>query len=284
MSSGDQFQRPISVRGAWAACQVVRTLVGFPGTQAAPRAGGRQVERRVVRSTTGCPCGRSPARRRLRSRRGYRPVGFGPGGASGLFGRGCGLRGLGSRGGRTARLPWHGGHGRRTARRGAARGRPGRAARPVTPNVGACPPGRGGRTFGAGGGGCGAAGRARRRRGRGVAAEGLGRTARLPRRPASRRGSRARRHRRSRRCAGRRVGGHGPLLRGAVRESTIPTRSRLWGVQGERGSSARRGRCASVASSPASAPSNFTVKPEQPEQPAEQKSAMTRPSRICPRQ
>ena len=50
-----------------------------------------------------------------------------------------------------------------------------------------------------------AAGRARRRRGRGVAAsrddlqaEGLGRTARLARRPASRRGSRARRHRRSR--------------------------------------------------------------------------------------
>ena len=46
----------------------------------------------------------------------------------------------------------------------------GRAARPVTPNVGACPPGRGGRTFGAGGGGCGAVGRAKRRRGRGVAA------------------------------------------------------------------------------------------------------------------
>ena len=47
----------------------------------------------------------------------------------------------------------------------------GRAARPVTPNVGGCPPGRGGRTFGAGGGGCGAAaGRAKRRRGRGVAA------------------------------------------------------------------------------------------------------------------
>ena len=45
-----------------------------------------------------------------------------------------------------------------------------RPARPVTPNVGACPPGRGGRTFGAGGGRCGAAGRARRRRGRGVAA------------------------------------------------------------------------------------------------------------------
>ena len=97
--------------------------------------------------------------------------------------------------------------------------RPGR----VTPNVGACPPGRGGRTFGAGGGGCGTAGRARRRRGRGVAAspsrddlqaEGLGRTARLVRRPASRRGSRARRHRRSRRCARRRVGGHGPRLRG----------------------------------------------------------------------
>ena len=42
--------------------------------------------------------------------------------------------------GRTARLPWHGGHGGRTGRRGAARGRPGRAARPVTPNVGACPP------------------------------------------------------------------------------------------------------------------------------------------------
>ena len=39
-------------------------------------------------------------------------------------------------------------------------------------------------------------------------AEGLGRTARLARRPASRRGSRAHRHRRSRRCAGRRVGGH----------------------------------------------------------------------------
>ena len=55
--------------------------------------------------------------------------------------------------GRMARLPWHGGHGGRTGRRGAARGRPGRAARPVTPNVGACPPGRGGRTFGAGGGG-----------------------------------------------------------------------------------------------------------------------------------
>ncbi len=45
-------------------------------------------------------------------------------------------------------------------------------------------------------------------------AEGLGQTARLARRPASRRGSRARRHRRSRRCAGRRVGGHGPRLRG----------------------------------------------------------------------
>ena len=101
--------------------------------------------------------------------------------------------------------------------------RPGR----VTPNVGACPPGRGGRTFGAGGGGCGTAGRARRRRGRGGAAspsrddlqaEGLGRTARLARRPASRRGSRARRHRRSRRCARRRVGGHGPRPAGAVRE------------------------------------------------------------------
>ena len=66
----------------------------------------------------------------------------------------------------------------RRGRRGAARGRPGRAARPVTPNVGACPPRRGGRTFrwsavrrnGAGGGGCGASGRARRRRGRGIAA------------------------------------------------------------------------------------------------------------------
>ena len=45
-------------------------------------------------------------------------------------------------------------------------------------------------------------------------AEGLGQTAGLARRPASRRGSRARRHRRSRRCAGRRVGGHGPRLRG----------------------------------------------------------------------
>ena len=38
-------------------------------------------------------------------------------------------------------------------------------------------------------------------------AEGLGRTARLARRPASRRGSGARRHRRSRRCAGRRLWG-----------------------------------------------------------------------------
>ena len=73
----------------------------------------------------------------------------------------------------------------------------GRAARPVTPNVGACPPGRGGRTFGAGGGGCGAAGRARRRRGRGVAASptakpaaarpsalSTGSGSRVPRRPA----------------------------------------------------------------------------------------------------
>ena len=40
--------------------------------------------------------------------------------------------------------------------------------------------------------------------------EGLGRTARRARRPASRRGSRAGRHRRSRRWAERRVGGHGP--------------------------------------------------------------------------
>ena len=70
----------------------------------------------------------------------------------------------------------------RRGRRGAARGRPGRAARPVTRNVGACPPRRGGRTFrwsavrrnGAGGGGCGAAGRARRRRGRGIRGESDG--------------------------------------------------------------------------------------------------------------
>ena len=52
------------------------------------------------------------------------------------------------------------------------------------------------------------------------------RQAGLARRPASRRGSRARRHRRSRRCAGRRVGGHGPRLRGAVRESTTTWRAR----------------------------------------------------------
>ena len=117
----------------------------------------------------------------------------------------------------------------------------GRAARPVTPNVGACPPGRGGRTFGAGGGGCGAAGRARRRReprrrgesdgqARGRGAERvvdglrLARAATTCRRRAWDRqrvspvvppaGARARRHRRSRRCAGRRVGGHGPRLRG----------------------------------------------------------------------
>ena len=102
--------------------------------------------------------------------------------------RRAGRTGLSRR--RTARLPWHGG-----------RGRPGRAARPVTRNVGACPPRRGGRTFrwsavrrnGAGGGGCGAAGRARRRRGRGIAASPTAKPAaagpsrsgsREPRRPA----------------------------------------------------------------------------------------------------
>ena len=69
-------------------------------------------------------------------------------GAADLSGGVVSLAGGGRRG-----CTWHGGHGGRTGRRGAARGRPGRAARPVTPNVGACPPGRGGRTFGAGGGG-----------------------------------------------------------------------------------------------------------------------------------
>ena len=69
-------------------------------------------------------------------------------------------------------------------------------------------------------------------------AEGLGQTAGLARRPASRRGSRARRHRRSRRCARRRVGGHGPRLRGQSGESATTTLS--WVVELDEGS--RRGR------------------------------------------
>ena len=122
------------------------------------------------------------------------------------------LAGLGAR---TVRPPWYGGHGRRTVGRGAARGRPGRAARPVTPT--SVPvPGRGGRAEAV----VGWLGRARRRRGRDVAASptakprgraaervvGTGSGSRDPRRsaggglaplfPPSRRGRRARR-----RCA-----------------------------------------------------------------------------------
>ena len=136
-------------------------------------------------------------------------------------------------GGWTVRLPWHGGHGRRMGRRGAARGRPGRAARPGHPerrclprrpwraNVplvgGEAQRGWRGRLWG--GWSSQASPRPRRlapaRASRDdLQAGGLGRTARRARRPASRRGSRARRHRRSRRCAGRRVGGHGRRLRG----------------------------------------------------------------------
>ena len=95
--------------------------------------------------------------------------------------------------GRTVRPPWYGGHGRRTVGRGAARGRPGRAARPVTPT--SVPvPGRGGRAEAV----VGWLGRARRRRGRDVAASptakprgraaervvGTGSGSREPRRPA----------------------------------------------------------------------------------------------------
>ena len=204
----------------------------------------------------------------------------------------------------------HGGHGRRTVRRGAARGRPGASGqaghperrclspRPWRANV---PGWR--RRFGA-------AGRARRRRGRGVAAasdgQARGRAAervvdglRLARAATTCRRRAWDRQRVSPVVppAGAEVVAAGTADRGdalgGVSAVTVPDcggqsvspPSQLargcGGVQGERGSSARRGRCASVASSPASAPSNFTVKPEQP---AEQKSAMTQPSRICPRQ
>ena len=70
-------------------------------------------------------------------------------------------------------------------------------------------------------------------------AEGLGQTAGLARRPASRRGSRARRHRRSRRCARRRVGGHGPRLRGQSVSPPPPLCRGSWSWTKVRGGAAR---------------------------------------------
>ena len=146
-------------------------------------------------------------------------------------------------------------------------GDPGRAARPVTPNVVPVPPAVAGERSGLaeavvgrlvepGVDAAAAARRVRRPsprpRGRArcrraparasrddLQAEGLGRPARLARRPASRRGSRAHRHRRSRRCARRRVGGHGSRLRG---QSVSPPPVFLCGEPG-------RGRACYPASS-----------------------------------
>ena len=135
-------------------------------------------------------------------------------------------------GGQSARLPWHGGHGRRRRRRrgdgcrsratwaSGQAGHPERrclSPRPWRPNE----PGMDAAVSGVGRAGAGKSDgqargrgrpRCRRRSGPARAATTCRPTAwdSRARRPASLRGSRARRDRRSRRYAERRVGGHGP--------------------------------------------------------------------------
>ena len=105
---------------------------GLAGTRVSPPPDGGRSGRAARRSGSRSTPAESPPRLRLSRQMG---------GAAANFREDVSGRGV-RRWGRTARPPWHGGHGRRRRRRGtgAARGRPGRTARPVTTNVGACRP------------------------------------------------------------------------------------------------------------------------------------------------